>query len=123
MYLCFLRRLWRSDRGFTLIELIVVIAIIAIIAAVAAPRIANHIDSARVSADKANVSTLNALVNLYYIEAGVFPDNLDDLEGVYLREPVTTPYPDLVNEGDYNGYNYNNTTGKVTSVAAEDERY
>jgi prepilin-type N-terminal cleavage/methylation domain-containing protein len=69
----FLRNLHREEEGFTLIELLIVIAIIAVIAAIAIPMVASRIDDARESADRANVRTLQGLVDQYYIDKGVYP--------------------------------------------------
>lgn len=102
-----LRDLHREEEGFTLIELLIVIAIIAIIAAIAIPTVANRIDAARESADRANVKLLQGLVDLYYIDFGYYPlaetvtgdvtisgDWIKELQDEgYLLDPVTSPYP------------------------------
>ena len=69
----YMRNLHREEEGFTLIELLIVIAIIAVIAAIAIPMVASRIDDARESADRANVRTLQGLVDQYYIDEGVYP--------------------------------------------------
>lgn len=110
------RKFQRNDVGFTLIEVIIVIAIIGIIAAIAIPQFANHINTARETADKANVQTLQSMVDLYHALEGEYPDDLEALEDTYLREPIVSPFKDAVEDSDYNGYNYNSATGKVTSA-------
>lgn len=74
----FLRNLHREEEGFTLIELLIVIAIIAVIAAIAIPMVAGRIDDARESADRANVRTLQGLVDQCYIDFGEYPIEVGD---------------------------------------------
>lgn len=107
----FLRNLHREEEGFTLIELLIVIAIIAVIAAIAIPMVASRIDDARESADRANVRTLQGLVDQYYIDCGEFPkvdagetkdgsiwmEELVDKD--YLHETVVSPYPGVTEDG------------------------
>lgn len=52
----------RSQKGFTLTELIVVIAILGVLAAVVTPSVLGYITDARDSADKMNASTLDSTV-------------------------------------------------------------
>ena len=99
-----LRRLHREEAGFTLIELLIVIAIIAVIAAIAIPTVANRISDAREAADRANVKLLQGLVDMYYIDNGVFPDPSKDwidllAEEGYLNQSVESPYPDATGTG------------------------
>ncbi|NLA05111.1 MAG: prepilin-type N-terminal cleavage/methylation domain-containing protein [Firmicutes bacterium] len=104
----YLRNLHREEEGFTLIELLIVIAIIAVIAAIAIPMVASRIDDARESADRANVRTLQGLVDQYYIDKDVYPTQgtangpdegwikeLIEADEKYLHaEGVSSPYPD-----------------------------
>lgn len=54
----FLERLWKNEKGFTLIELIIVIAILAIIAAVAVPNILRAVDNSRRTTDVSNAKII-----------------------------------------------------------------
>lgn len=107
----YLRNLHREEEGFTLIELLIVIAIIAVIAAIAIPMVASRIDDAREAADKANVRTLQGLVDQYYMDNDEFPvvkagetkggsvwmEAL--VTGGYMHEEVESPYPNVGRDG------------------------
>ncbi|MTI65407.1 MAG: type II secretion system protein [Firmicutes bacterium] len=67
----------KSNRGFTLIELVVVIAVLGIIAAVAIPNIQGTKESAGKAVDKVSVKTINQAVELYKIETD--DDDLSEL--------------------------------------------
>jgi prepilin-type N-terminal cleavage/methylation domain-containing protein len=60
-------RKFRSNNGFTLIEVIVVIAIIAIMVVVAIPSYLGYIDSTKATADQATVRMLNNKTEMYKI--------------------------------------------------------
>lgn len=121
----YLRNLHREEEGFTLIELLIVIAIIAVIAAIAIPMVASRIDDAREAADKANVRTLQSLVDQYYIDNDKFPIDagkkggeewMDELD---LHEPVESPYPGVGQNGytlEVTGEASGRQTGKVEST-------
>ena len=64
----------RTQRGFTLVEMMLVVAIIGILAAEAIPKFADLLERSREGATKGNLGTLRSAVNNYYADqAGVFP--------------------------------------------------
>ena len=58
----------RNQKGFTLIELLIVIVIIGILAAVAIPRFQGVSDKAKISAAKAEMTTVRSLIGMYQAE-------------------------------------------------------
>lgn len=60
-------------KGFTLMELIVVIAILSILAGVLAPRVSNHLASARDARRLADIKTVRLAIEQYYADKGKYP--------------------------------------------------
>ena len=98
------RRLVRrqGDAGVTLIEMMVVLVIIAIIAALIVPNVIGRPDEARVTVAKSDIRTLAAALELYRLDARVYPTTEQGLEALVHR-PVLAPVPDRWAEGGYLG--------------------
>ncbi|MCG6890983.1 MAG: type II secretion system major pseudopilin GspG [Gammaproteobacteria bacterium] len=63
----------RTNKGFTLLEIIVVVAIIAILAAYIAPKVAGRVDDARISKAKSDIRVLESSLELYKLDNFVYP--------------------------------------------------
>ena len=59
-----LRRLFKNQKGFTLVELLAVIVILGIIAAIAIPSIGNIIDNSKEDAHEANAEMVVSAARL-----------------------------------------------------------
>ena len=68
-----LKKLFKEEKGFTMIELIIVIAIIAIISAIIAPNFNQTTAKAKVKADIASIREINRQIALYAAESGSYP--------------------------------------------------
>ena len=59
--------------GFTLLEIMVVVVIIAILASLVAPKILGRIDDARITKIKSDLNSIEAALDLYYLESSLPP--------------------------------------------------
>ena len=75
----------RSNRGFTLLEIIVVVAIIAILAAYIAPKIAGRVDDARISKAKSDIRVLESSLELYKLDNFTYPSSAQGLDALVNR--------------------------------------
>jgi len=91
------------SRAFTLIELMLVVVIIGILAALAVPQLAGRSDQARAQAAQADINaTLPIALDLYELDMGSYPQNLDALRvrpadsenwhGPYLKKKPYDPW-------------------------------
>lgn len=65
--------------GFTLVELLVVLAIMALLAGLVAPRVVGFLGSANVKASQVQLGNVEAGIDLYRLDVGVYPSTLQDL--------------------------------------------
>ncbi|MFT9494813.1 competence type IV pilus major pilin ComGC [Anaerosolibacter sp.] len=115
-----LRKVLKSKKGFTLIELIVVIAILGILATVAVPRLNGFQATARHRANDANLQTIQNAVRVFEANTGALPTALANLQDAqYLGQAA--PVPQVVAAAGANAavvagqvFQMNTTTGVVT---------
>ena len=82
----------RTQRGFTLIELMVVMAIISILLAIALPIYSKSIVRAKESVLRNNLFTLRTMIDEYTIDKQKAPETLQDLvSDGYLRQVPQDP--------------------------------
>ncbi len=94
----------RSEKGFTLVELMIVVLILGALAAIAIPRIMGGANLARANACDTNVDVLNSQIELYNAnENGVWPTFAQlTTDPNYFPEgaplcPFTPPPPYVIN--------------------------
>ncbi|MGM9521959.1 MAG: prepilin-type N-terminal cleavage/methylation domain-containing protein [Oscillospiraceae bacterium] len=69
-----LKKIRKSNKGFTLVELIIVIAIIAVLTAVLAPQYIKYVNQSRIAADDNTAATLLNEVQVAMVDAAVTAD-------------------------------------------------
>ena len=80
----------RSQRGFTLLELMVVVVIIGVLAALIAPKVIEHAEDAKVTAAKVDISSLMNTLKLYKLDNGRYPTAEQGLDALVNR-PTSGP--------------------------------
>ncbi|MBU2529529.1 MAG: prepilin-type N-terminal cleavage/methylation domain-containing protein [Elusimicrobia bacterium] len=115
----------RSNKGFTLIELMIVVAIIGILAAIAIPKFADLISKSKEGATKGGLSAVRSSLQVYYGDnEGIFPsDTLTVLtdDGKYINEiPVAKlPGTGVGDSSDVTAYSSKTATAYLpTDIAA-----
>lgn len=91
----------KGGRGFTLIEILIVVAIIGLIASIVTPNLLGRFEGSKVEIAKAQVETLSASVQSFYVDMGRCPDSLAELikssdskwRGPYLSKSEIPPDP------------------------------
>jgi general secretion pathway protein G len=82
----------RSERGFTLVELMVVMAIISVLLAIAVPIYQKSLIRAKESVLRNNLFTLRTMIDEYTVDKQQAPQSLHDLVGEgYLRQVPQDP--------------------------------
>jgi general secretion pathway protein G len=70
------------DAGFTLLELLVVIAILGLLIGLVAPAALRQLSGARVSVARQSIERLAAILDLYKLDAGSYPNTDDGLQAL-----------------------------------------
>src|SRR5438105_6894401 len=76
----------RSERGFTLVEILVVITIIGLIMALVGPRVLNYLSESKVKTAKIQIQSFASALDLFYLDAGRYPSTAEGLGA--LVQPV-----------------------------------
>ncbi|HBA56196.1 type II secretion system major pseudopilin GspG [Syntrophorhabdus aromaticivorans] len=90
----------RSERGFTLIELMIVVVIVGILATLLIPRIMERPEEARRIKAKADIKTIESALKLYKLDSGTYPTTEQGLQAL-ITKPETSPVPNKWREGGY----------------------
>ena len=91
----------KSQRGFTIIELIVVIAIIAVLATIVTINIARYINKAKESRANTEVENIEKSLSLFYAKYGNYPYNYGSAPNVQIKPGSGDPYLVVSGENKY----------------------
>lgn len=77
-----MKKLFKNNKGFSLIELIVVIAILGVLVGVAAPQLIKYVENSRVSTDLSNLEIVRRAATTYIADKEAYPATVSsqDLE-------------------------------------------
>ncbi|MCG8515775.1 MAG: type II secretion system GspH family protein [Halanaerobiales bacterium] len=70
-----IKRIFRSETGFTLVELLVVIAVLGILAGIAVPRLTGVQDKAKDAAIASIAGGIRTAMGIYHVENEKYPDS------------------------------------------------
>jgi len=90
----------KRSAGFTLLEIMVVVVIIAILASLVAPKILGRIDDARITKIKSDLNSIEAALDLYYLDNSIYPSTEQGLDAL-VKKPNGFPEPKKYHSGGY----------------------
>ncbi len=90
----------KRQAGFTLLEIMVVVVIIGIMATVVAPQLLGRADEARVTKVRADITGLDAALDLYRLDNYSYPTTNHGLEAL-VTKPTAAPIPKTYKIGGY----------------------
>jgi general secretion pathway protein G len=76
----------KSEKGFSLIELIVVLVILGLLAAVVGPRVYKNLSGSKSHVAKIQIEELGGALQMYSLDMGRYPDTSEGLEAL-VRNP------------------------------------
>jgi general secretion pathway protein G len=91
------QRIFASESGFTLLEILAVLTLLAIIITLVTPNIVKQLQNGQVKATFAQVNSLKSVLNSYYLDNSCFPTTEQGLKAL-IEKPLTPPEP-----GNWNG--------------------
>jgi general secretion pathway protein G len=69
----------RSERGYTLIEILVVLTIIGLLMALVGPRVLNYLTESKVKTARIQIQSFASALDLFYLDAGRYPTSAEGL--------------------------------------------
>ena len=81
------RNAFRSDDGFTLLELLVVLVILGLLAAVATPQVLDYLDRARGQSAGIQINNLGSALDLFRLDVGRYPTEQEGLSSLVQAPP------------------------------------
>jgi len=104
-----MRKFFKNQKGFTLVELMIVIVIVGILAAVAVPIYTGNVKKAKQSECDAALGTIRTALRVYYAEHGAYPTVTNHAVADWDTLDISTH--------DLTGKYFSASTYKLTSTA------
>jgi general secretion pathway protein G len=95
-----MQKLWRDNRGITLIEMMVVIIILGILATIIFTRVSDRPEQARRTKAQVEIRQLGTALELFKLDNGFYPTTEQGLEAL-VRKPTTGRIPSNYPESGY----------------------
>jgi general secretion pathway protein G len=80
----------RSESGFTLLEILGVLTLLAAIITLVAPNVIKQTQKGQIKTAQAQVNSLKAVLNSYYMDNSMYPTTEQGLKALY-EKPTTPP--------------------------------
>lgn len=90
----------KKRKGFTLIEIMVVVVIIGLLSALVGPKLMGQSDEAKRKTTQTQISQLEQVLGLYYLDNGIYPTTSQGLEAL-VTKPTDRPEPLNYKNGGY----------------------
>lgn len=95
-----MRKIFISERGFTLIEIMVVVVILGILAGLVIPKLLERPEQARRTKARMQIEGLEAALKLFKLDNGYYPSTEQGLTAL-VEQPTTGRLPKHWKEGGY----------------------
>lgn len=82
----------RTQRGFTLIEIMMVVVIIGVLGAIVVPQFMSRPDQAKVTAARIDIQAISTSLEMYRLDNHNYPSTAQGLEAL-VKRPSGTPVP------------------------------
>jgi general secretion pathway protein G len=105
-------KLSKSNKGFTLIELMVVIAILALLGGIVAPKVIGRLKQAKPAKAKLDINNKETALDLYAADNGQYPTTEQGLQAL-ITKPTSPPEPMNYNTGYMKPTNFKDPWGNV----------
>lgn len=83
----------RNEAGFTLLEILGVLTLLAAIITLVAPNVIKQTQKGQIKAAQAQVNSLKAVLNSYYLDNSAYPSTEQGLKALY-EKPTVPPIPE-----------------------------